>query len=168
MKLTLPQLEPHLAKTLASIYIVSSDDLIQKQEAISAIRKATKKAQFEERIRLTPEAGFDWDQLYSMLYSQSLLAKKRLIELDFRDIGPNKVASAILKEYANKPSPDTVLLIDIGKLDDKINKSAWYKALKKLGWLFKFGRSRAINFQDGYCSAQKDINSHLHQMQRHY
>lgn len=137
MKLTLPQLEPHLAKTLASIYIVSSDDLIQKQEAISAIRKAAKKAQFEERLRLTPEAGFDWDQLYSLLYSQSLLSEKRLIELDFRDIGPNKVASAILKDYADKPSPDTVLLIDIGKLDDKISKSAWYKALEKAGMVIQ-------------------------------
>jgi DNA polymerase-3 subunit delta len=137
MKLTLPQLEPHLAKTLAPIYIVSSDDLIQKQEAISTIRKAVKKAQYEERIRLTPEAGFDWDQLYSLLYSQSLLAEKRLIELDFRDIGPNKVASTILKDYAEKPSPDTILLIDLGKLDDKISRSAWYKALEKMGMVIQ-------------------------------
>ncbi|EKD71551.1 MAG: DNA polymerase III subunit delta, partial [uncultured bacterium] len=133
MKLTYFQLEPHLTKKLSPVYIVSGDEILLKQDAFLLIKKAAKANEFHERIRLTPEAGFDWEQLYSLLYSSSLLAEKRLIELDFRDILPNKTASDILKEYALRPSSDVILLIDLAKIDDKISRSSWYQALEKIG-----------------------------------
>jgi DNA polymerase-3 subunit delta len=133
MKLTYFQLEPHLAKKMSPIYIVSGDELLLKQEAINLIRKAAKQAGFNERLRLTPEAGYDWEQLYTLLYSTGLFAEKRLIELDFRDSSPNKTASKILQEYGANPSLDAIVLLDIGKIDDKISRSAWYKALEKIG-----------------------------------
>ncbi|MBX3709755.1 MAG: DNA polymerase III subunit delta [Gammaproteobacteria bacterium] len=133
MKLTYFQLEPHLAKQLAPIYIISGDELLLKQDAIHLIRKAAKKTGFSERVRITPEAGFDWETLYSLLYSASLSTEQRLFELDFRDIAPNKIAGKILQEYGERPSPDNLLLIDIGKIDDKIAKTAWYKSLEKNG-----------------------------------
>jgi len=133
MKLTYFQLEPHLNKTLSSVYLVSGDELFLKNEAINLIRKTAKRAGFHERIRLSPETGFAWEQLYPLLYSPSLLAEKRLLELDFRDTTPNNTASAILKEYSSQPSTDNVLLVDIGKVNDKIAKSAWYRSLEKIG-----------------------------------
>lgn len=133
MKLTYFQLEQHLKTQLAPVYIISGEELLLKQDAINIIRKAAKLAGLNERIRITPEAGFDWEELYSMLYSTSLLAEKRLIELDFRDISPNKTAAKILESYGEKTVSDNVLLIDIGKIDDKISKSAWYKSLDKTG-----------------------------------
>lgn len=133
MKLTYFQLEQHLKNQLASVYIISGDELLLKQDAINIIRKAAKLSGFGERIRITPEAGFDWEELYSMLYSTSLLAEKRLIELDFRDVSPNKTAAKILESYGEKVVSDNILLIDIGKIDDKVSKSAWYKSLDKAG-----------------------------------
>jgi len=133
MKLTYFQLEPHLTKQLAAIYIISGEDILLKQDAIHLIRKAAKKAGFSERVRIAPEAGFDWEQLYSLLYSGSLLAEKRLFEIDFRDNAPNKTAGKILQEYADKTSPENILVIDMGKIDAAIAKSAWYKALEKNG-----------------------------------
>jgi DNA polymerase-3 subunit delta len=133
MKLTYFQLEPHLTKTLAAAYIVSGEELLLKQDTSNLIRKAAKNAGFLERTRLTPEAGFDWDQLYSLLYSNSLFAEKRLLELDFSTITPPKQASTMLQEYAKNPSPNNVLLIDTGKVDDKMAKSGWYSALEKAG-----------------------------------
>lgn len=133
MKLTYFQLEPHLSKKLSAAYIISGEELLLKQDASHLIRKAAKNAGFNERIHLTPESGFDWEQLYSLLYSTSLFAEKRLIELDFREITPPKTAGIILQEYAKNPSPNNLLVIDIGKIDDKIAKSAWYSALEKVG-----------------------------------
>lgn len=133
MKLSYFQLEQALTKQLAPVYIVSGDDPWLKQEAIALIRKAAKQAGLNERIRFLPEANTDWEQLYNLLYSISLLAEKRLIELDCRVSLPNKAAATILQEYSNQPAPDHVLLIDMGKVDDKIAKSAWYKALEKIG-----------------------------------
>ncbi len=133
MKLTYLQFETHLAKNLAPIYIISGDELLLKHDALTLLRKTAKQAGFSERMRITPDAGFDWNQLYTELYSPSLLAEKRVIELDCRDSTLNKTAGAILQEYAERPSSDNVLVIDIAKIDDKIAKSAWYKALEKIG-----------------------------------
>jgi DNA polymerase-3 subunit delta len=133
MKLTVFQLEAQLSKKLALAYIVSGEELLLKQDANILIRKAAKQAGFSEHIRLTPETGFDWDKLYSLLYANSLFAEKRLLELNFFDVTLPKAASAILQEYAKNPSPSNVLLIDIGKVDVKIAKSAWYSQLEKIG-----------------------------------
>lgn len=133
MKLTYFQLEQHLKNKLSHIYIISGEEVLLKQDAINLIRKNAKLAGFSERIRLTPEAGYDWEQLYTQLYSTSLLAEKHMIELDFRDIAPNKTASKILEGYGEKPISNNLLLIDIGKIDDKTAKSAWYKSLEKTG-----------------------------------
>ncbi len=134
MKLTYFQLEQHLGKAaLSAVYIVSGEELLLKQDAVNLIRKAAKQAGYNERVRLAPEAGFDWEQLYTQLYSTGLFAEKRVFELDFRDSPPNKTAGKILEEYARQPSSDNVVLIDIGKIDDKISRSAWYKALEKIG-----------------------------------
>jgi DNA polymerase-3 subunit delta len=133
MKLNFAQLDTHLKKNLAPIYIVGGDELLLKQEALNAIRKTAKKAEFSERTRLMPDGGFDWDDLHNELYGTSLLATKRIIELDLRNATPNKAASSVLQSYAANPVSEHLLLIDISKIDDKISKSAWYKALEKIG-----------------------------------
>lgn len=133
MKLNIFQLEPHLAKGIGSAYIVSGEEILLKNDALNMLRKAAKIAGFSERIRLTPEAGYDWEELYSLLHSNSLLAEKRIIELDFRDASVNKTASKILQEYAENKVTNTLLLMDLGKVDAKISKSAWYQAIEKTG-----------------------------------
>ena len=106
MKLTPAQFESHLAKNLAPIYLIAGEELILKQDAFQSIRQAAKQAGFTERERITPGAGFDWDQLYSTLYARSLLAEKRVIELDFTQTTPNKSAGAVLQEYGTNPVSD--------------------------------------------------------------
>lgn len=133
MKITYFQLEQHLDRKLAPAYIISGDDLLLKDDCIQLIQKAAKKAAFNERIRLQADASLDSDQLYTTLNSMSMLAEKRLIELDYRDHTPNKAVAGILKEYGNKPADDTIIIIDIGKLDDKISRAAWFQALEKAG-----------------------------------
>jgi DNA polymerase-3 subunit delta len=133
MKLTPAQFETHLEKNLACVYLIAGEEIILKQDAFRAIRQAAKQAGFTERERLTADAGFDWDQLYSMLYARSMLAEKRILEFDFTHSTPNKNASAVLQEYGNNPVSDNVLLINLAKIDDKITKSAWYKSLEKAG-----------------------------------
>lgn len=133
MKLTYFQLSPHLAKKLLPAYIVSGEDRLLKQEAITLIRKAAQKAGFSERLRLASESGFDWEQLHSFLFSTSLLASKQLLELDIETSTPNKAGSSIICDYMKNPSPDQILLIDLGKADAKITKTAWYKAIEKDG-----------------------------------
>jgi DNA polymerase-3 subunit delta len=131
MKLTYFQLEAQLAKKIAPLYLISGDELLLKQDALHWLRKAAKNAGFDERIRLSDIT--ESEQLYSLLYSHSLLAEKRLIELDFRDNHPNKNVNKILQEYVEAPAADTILVIETAKIDAKVAKSAWVKACEKSG-----------------------------------
>ena len=133
MKLTPAQLDAHLTKNLAPVYLIGGEEIILKQDTCNAIRQAAKQAGFTERQRLTPDSGLTPDQLYTTLYARSLLAEKRLLEFDFTNAAPNKAASTVLQDYASNLVSDNVLLIHLAKIDDKITKSAWYKALEKIG-----------------------------------
>src|SRR3990167_8559048 len=133
MKLNSYQFEQQLEKQLAPIYTISGDEILLKNDAINLLRKTAKQAGFSERVRIVPEAGFDWESLYTILNSNSLLADKRIIELDFREHSPNKIAAQILEDYAANPARDNLLIIDISKIDEKIAKSAWYKSVEKAG-----------------------------------
>ena len=133
MKLNLSQLEAQLSQRLSAIYLISGDDPIQKLEAMQLIRKTAKQGGFSERVRLTPDAGVDEELLYTALYSSSLMSGKTLLELDFRSKVPAKPVITVLENYAAKPSPEVLVLIDIAKLDDTVTRSSWYKAIEKAG-----------------------------------
>lgn len=133
MKLNPPQLEGHLKKSLAPIYIIGGEELVLKNEALQLIRRAAKQHDYTERSRFSAASDFDWEDLQTVLQATSLMACKKIVELDFRDQAPPKLAATILEAYANNPSQDTLLLIEVGKIDDKISRSAWFKACDKAG-----------------------------------
>lgn len=133
MKLTYLQLRSHLQKNLAPLYFIAGEEWWLKQDAIKLISQAAKKHLFEEKISLTVDSQFDWAHLYTSLFSSSLLAEKRIIKLNLNDTLPNKIGSDILLTYATKPVSDNLLIIEIGKLNTKITKTAWFQALEKLG-----------------------------------
>lgn len=133
MKMMPRELELQLKQSkLANAYLLAGEEIILKDEAKTALRAAAKRAGFTERVRIAPEAGFDWDILYTELFAPSLMAERRIVELDFREQLPNKTATPVLQAFAEKPASDVLLIIDLPKLDDKINRSAWFKALDKI------------------------------------
>ncbi len=133
MKLAHQQLEQHLAKQLAPIYLISTDELLLSQEAVERIRLTAEKNGFAERIRIAAE-GADWGkQLYAQAHSLSLFSAKQILELDLRGAKLNQATTDILKDYAAKPLSDTLLIIQTHKLEQKTEQSAWYKACEKTG-----------------------------------
>ncbi len=134
MKLAYPQLTQHLSKNVAPIYLVSSDELLLIQEAIDAIRAAAKKAGFSERVSTTAETKGDWEKLlYTDTHSRSLFSEKKIIELNLTHIKLNSTNGKVFEEYASKPLTDTLLIISTTKLDAKVEKTTWYKAIEKSG-----------------------------------
>ena len=133
MKMLPRELELQLKQgKLANAYLLAGEEIILKDEAKSLLRQCAKRAGFSERVCIAPQAGFDWDSLYTELFAPSLMAQKRIIELDFREQLPNKTATPILQTFAEKPDVDVLLIVDLPKLEDKINRSAWFKALDKI------------------------------------
>jgi len=134
MKLPYQQLEQHLAKQLAKIYLVSGDELLQTQEAIDLIRHTAIKAGFSERVRISADASAEWGkQLYAEAHSLSLFAERRIVELDLRGAKLNQTTTEMLVQYAENPPTHILLLIYANKLDQKTEQSRWYKAIDKNG-----------------------------------
>lgn len=134
MKLALQQLEQHVAKQLAPIYLISGDEILLVQEAVDLLRHSAQKKGFSERMRISAESGADWGKLlYANAHSLSLFSEQRILELDLRGAKINQANSEILQSYAHSPAFNTLLIMYSNKLDAKVEQSKWYKAIDKNG-----------------------------------
>jgi len=132
MKLTFSQLNTHLTKPLAPLYLVSSDELLLAQEALDSIRRAARQSGFTERLVISGETHTDWKELiYESTHTLSLFASQRLIEVRLNK--PNSASHKALEDYASHPIENTLLLIHTPKLDTKTTQSRWYQAIEKAG-----------------------------------
>ncbi|MCG5495720.1 DNA polymerase III subunit delta [Ectothiorhodospira variabilis] len=135
MQLRPEQLESHLEKALAPIYLLSGDEPLQLMEAADAVRAAARLQGVEDREVFNVDKGFDWEQLSAAAESLSLFARRRLLELRMPTGKPGAQGSKVLQAYARRPAEDTVLLIETGRLDASDRKTAWCKALESAGVL---------------------------------
>lgn len=129
MKLAPAQLGKHLQGPLAPVYVVCGDEHLLCQEATDAIRSATRAQGYSERQVFNADAGFDWGQLIEAGASLSLFAERRLLELRIPSGKPGDKGAAALLHYLARPAEDTVLLINLPKLDGSTQKTKWAKAL---------------------------------------
>ena len=75
------QLETHLERGLAPVYVIHGDEPLLSIEAGDSIRARARKAGFTERKVLIAERGFKWDELTAASASMSLFGDKTLIEM---------------------------------------------------------------------------------------
>jgi len=136
MQLRPDALDSHLAKPLAGLYIITSDEHLLALEAADKIRKAARQQGLSEREVLVVERSFKWNELLAANQSQSLFGDRKLIELRIPTGKPGKDGGKALQEYAAAPSPDNVTLITLPKLDWQTQKAAWVASLQAAGvWI---------------------------------
>jgi len=133
MQLRLDGLDAHLSKTLAPLYVISSDEHLLALEAADKIRKAARAQGLSEREVLTVERSFKWGELLAANRSQSLFGDRKLIELRIPTGKPGKEGGQALQDYAAALNGDNVTLITLPKLDWTAQKSAWVGALQQAG-----------------------------------
>ena len=131
MQLRADALDAHLAKTLAPLYVITSDEHLLALEAADKIRKAARAQGITEREVLTVERSFKWGELIAANQSQSLFGDRKLIELRIPTGKPGKDGGQALQDYAANLSPDNVTLIALPKLDWQTQKTAWVSALQQ-------------------------------------
>jgi DNA polymerase-3 subunit delta len=131
MQLRLEALDAHLAKSLASLYVIASDEHLLALEAADRIRKSARTQGFSEREVLIVERSFKWGELLAANQSQSLFGDKKMIELRIPTGKPGKDGGQALQEYVAALNPDNLTLITLPKLDWQTQKSAWVMALQK-------------------------------------
>lgn len=134
MKLRLDQLDAQLQRPLSVVYLVSGDEPLLVMEACDRIRAAAVQQGFDERQLFHAESGFDWNGLREEANALSLFASRRLLEVRIPNGKPSDKGDC-LKALVSTPNPDNLLLIVCPKLDNKIQKTSWYKAIDKAGVL---------------------------------
>jgi DNA polymerase III subunit delta len=131
MQLRLDALDAHLAKSLAPLYVITSDEHLLALEAADRIRKTARAQGLTEREVLVVERSFKWGELLAANQSQSLFGDRKLIELRIPSGKPGKDGGQALQEYAASLNPDNVTLIALPKLDWQTQKSAWVATLQQ-------------------------------------
>ena len=133
MQLRADALDAHLAKSLAPLYVICSDEHLLALEAADKIRKTARTQGLSEREVLTVERSFKWGELLAANQSQSLFGDKKLIELRIPSGKPGKDGGQALQQYAAHLNPDNVTLITLPKLDWATQKAAWVATLQQSG-----------------------------------
>ncbi|WP_081192935.1 DNA polymerase III subunit delta [Halomonas sp. BC1] len=134
MKVFADQLPAALAKKLPKAVIVAGDEPLQHRDACDAVRAAARQAGIEEREVLDVEPNFAWGRLLETASNLSLFASNKLLELRLGSHKLGQDGSKALAQYAELiEGSDDLLLISMGKVDAKQQKSAWFKALDKHG-----------------------------------
>ncbi|MFC0131009.1 DNA polymerase III subunit delta [Massilia eurypsychrophila] len=131
MQLRVDGLEAHLARAIAPLYVISSDEHLLALEAADKIRRAARANGYSERDVLTVERTFKWGELLAANNEMSLFGDKKLIELRIPTGKPGKDGGAALQSYAKSLSPDNLTLITLPKLDWQTAKAAWVGALQQ-------------------------------------
>jgi DNA polymerase-3 subunit delta len=131
MQLRPEALDGHLAKGLAPLYVITSDEHLLALEAADKIRRAARAQGYSERDVLSVERNFKWGELLAANQALSLFGDKKLIELRIPGGKPGKDGSAALQNYAKDLNPDNLTLITLPKLDWQTAKSAWVANLQQ-------------------------------------
>lgn len=132
MQLKPQQIQSHLSKGLAPIYVVAGDEPLLIQETLDAIRARARADGYSEREVLDADRGFDWQRLAESCASLSLFASRRIVELRCA-AAPEDAGRRLLQEIARRPPQDVLLIVACGSLDSRSRDAAWYKALDAAG-----------------------------------
>jgi len=133
MRIKPEQLSAVLQKGLKPVYFITGDEPLQLGEMADAVRKAAKKAGFENREIISAETGFEWNQLAFSAESLSIFADKKIIDLRLPSGTPGTDGAKALIAYCERVPEDTLLLITAGKVASSALKTRWLEALDKVG-----------------------------------
>lgn len=127
------KLRSSLQQRLAPVYVLAGDEALLIDEALDAIRTAARAEGFDEREVLQRERGGSVEAIQSACASGSLLASRRIVEVQCGANAPDAKLGALLKEAVAQPADDLLLIVRCGALDGRQRNSAWAKAVDAAG-----------------------------------
>lgn len=133
MQLRAGQLEAHLAKTLAPLYVIHGDEPLIALEAADAVRAAARRRGLAEREVFSAERGFDWSAFAHAGASRSLFGGGKVVELRIPGGKPGTEGAATIVEYCQRLDAELLTLVSLPRLDRAGQSSAWFGALAAAG-----------------------------------
>jgi len=133
MQLRAEQLEAHLKKSLAPLYVVHGDEPLLCIEAADAIRAAARAKEYTERDLLIAERYFDWGELFQAGASLSLFGGRKIVELRIPTGKPGTEGAKAIERYCGNLNPECLTLVSLPRLDKAGQNSAWFSTLAAAG-----------------------------------
>ncbi len=116
-----------------SVYLVFGEEPLQHTESVDLIRRYANSQGFQQREVFYIDKRYDWNVFINSSRSLSLFSQKRLLELRFSSVSVDKAAAKVLLDYLNRPPPETMLLVDVGKMSKSSRNAAWFREMDKQG-----------------------------------
>ena len=113
--------------------LIFGDDPWLCEQSRSNLYQVAKKQGFDEKIRLSQETGFSWNELIEQWQAMSLFSSRRIIELTLPTAKPGTEGSAMLQSLMQMDNPDVLLILTGPKLAAEQTKSKWFKSLDSKG-----------------------------------
>jgi len=133
LKIQANQLSSHLLKSLAPCYLVTGDEFLLVDEALDAIRAASRDRGFTSRELHVATTGFDWNALTASAGNYSLFAEQRIVELRLPTGKPGTAGSAAIIELVERSGPELLFIVTGPKLDKSGSASKWAKSIDQKG-----------------------------------
>jgi len=133
VQLRAEQLEAHLKKPLAPLYVVHGDEPLLALEAADAIRATARKQGYTERELFIAERYFDWGELFQAGASLSLFGDRKIVELRLPTGKPGTEGAKAIERYCSDLNPACLTLVGLPRLDRTAQNSGWFGALSGAG-----------------------------------
>ena len=133
MQLRAADLEAHLARKVAPLYVVHGDEPLFVIEAADAIRAAARRAGCDEREVFIVEQHFRWDAFVAANANLGLFGSRKLIDLRIASGKPGVEGAEALTRHAQHLDADNVTLVTLPRLDRTALASSWFAALADAG-----------------------------------
>ena len=129
MKVPFRQLESHLNRSLAKVYLVAGDEPLLVDEALEQLRAAAMRAGFTSRELHTADRGFRWVDLLAGADNLSLFATRKIVEIRLASPKPGDEGAATIAQLCERNDPDTLVIVADGR---KVVRAAVSDTLKAI------------------------------------
>ena len=133
MPIRIEQLPGQLQRGLAPLYLIAGPEMLLVQESRDRVFAAARDEGFVERDLLEVGKDFDWQSLTDAGIAPSLFSSRKVIDLRLPTGKPGREGGKALTEWAEKPDPDTLLVISCEQWDKSSRESKWARGLDQVG-----------------------------------
>ena len=123
-----------LQKNQHSKFLLLGDEALSRREAFDLIRQFAKEQGFAEKISLTVDRYFKWNDCAASLSSQGLFSQKRIIEITIPSGKINTEGAETFCQILQALSQDDLLLIHLPQIDKEAKLQKWYKDIEKIAY----------------------------------
>ena len=131
------ELQSHLSRQLAPVYLVSGDETLLVEECCDAIVSTARQHGFTERSVHHGDTGFKWHDVFNDAASMSLFADKKIIDLRLTPKKFDKEGSAFIREWLGSfdttQEPEQIVIMRCARLEPRQRNAAWFKAIDGIG-----------------------------------